>query len=379
MKIIKKLNQRGDTIIEVMVVLAILSMAFGISYATANKGLNQSLNGEDHSEAVGIIDNQIEELRIAILDHPTGFPPAYGQYFCMTGNTTSYDITTVPPSSTTDSENAYSEYGSSCTFDNYYHVSISQVNVTNSTTYSYKTPVPTYCIAGQQNSCSEYSFTFVVRWDGAGGLGPQQESLTYRFGSGSLGIGIYTPPEAYSPPQPTSDTLNGIQGSCYYADAYICVATPNPAPLGPYVAAERTGNSGGVNDPCPTPAGDTYSCEFAVTYAFPSIAVQQSDANGYNLTICYTNYQSIVNSSGPPPASANYKYNIVVTDNEGGSFTDNLPTPTSNGEVVCTPLPGLNLATTTAPSSIKLDWTNDFWSNGDANFQINSVTLTANP
>ncbi|HET8991430.1 MAG TPA: prepilin-type N-terminal cleavage/methylation domain-containing protein, partial [Candidatus Saccharimonadales bacterium] len=72
MKALTKINQAGDTIIEVMIVLAILSMSFGISYATANKSLNGSLNAQEHSAALGILDTQLEDLRIALTAHPAG-------------------------------------------------------------------------------------------------------------------------------------------------------------------------------------------------------------------------------------------------------------------------------------------------------------------
>jgi type II secretory pathway pseudopilin PulG len=45
----KPLNSNGDTIVEVLIVLAVLGFAFSISMATANKGLSQSRNAEDPS------------------------------------------------------------------------------------------------------------------------------------------------------------------------------------------------------------------------------------------------------------------------------------------------------------------------------------------
>ncbi len=219
MKTINKLNQVGDTIIEVMVVLVVLSMSFGISYATANKGLGQSLNSQEHSEAVGIMNTQLEELRVALTTHPSGFPPSPGQYFCMTGDNTyaNLDLTSTggifPSSSDADSRANYSEYGFSCTVSTYFHVSISQANPASSTTYYYTTPVPTYCNGSTQLSCNESSFTIMVRWDGTSGLGPQQESITYRFGDGTGSIiakGNYQSPETYIPPVPILVILHAI-------------------------------------------------------------------------------------------------------------------------------------------------------------------------
>ncbi|HXE10132.1 MAG TPA: hypothetical protein VN554_01775, partial [Verrucomicrobiae bacterium] len=55
----KKLDATGDTIIEVLIVLAVLGLSLSISYATANKGLQQSRNAQEHSAALGIIDSQV--------------------------------------------------------------------------------------------------------------------------------------------------------------------------------------------------------------------------------------------------------------------------------------------------------------------------------
>lgn len=65
MRITKKslgLNQLGDTIIEVMVVLAVLGLAIGISYATANRSLQNSRQAQENSIATEIAQSQVEQL-----------------------------------------------------------------------------------------------------------------------------------------------------------------------------------------------------------------------------------------------------------------------------------------------------------------------------
>jgi type II secretory pathway pseudopilin PulG len=56
-------NMRGDTIVEVMIVLAILGAAIGTSYAIATRSLNGARQAEEHSEALGLVQGQIESLR----------------------------------------------------------------------------------------------------------------------------------------------------------------------------------------------------------------------------------------------------------------------------------------------------------------------------
>ena len=59
----RNINSRGDTIVEVMIALAVLSLAFVISYATANRALTDSQNSQEHSTALEYIDGQLEALR----------------------------------------------------------------------------------------------------------------------------------------------------------------------------------------------------------------------------------------------------------------------------------------------------------------------------
>ena len=42
-------NQRGDTIIEVLIVLAVLGLAIGITYATANRSILNARQAQESS------------------------------------------------------------------------------------------------------------------------------------------------------------------------------------------------------------------------------------------------------------------------------------------------------------------------------------------
>ncbi len=55
-------RDRGDTIVEVMIVLAVLGLAIGISYATANRSLLNARQAQENSQATEIAQSQIEAL-----------------------------------------------------------------------------------------------------------------------------------------------------------------------------------------------------------------------------------------------------------------------------------------------------------------------------
>jgi prepilin-type N-terminal cleavage/methylation domain-containing protein len=63
LKYLKKTGQSGDTIVEVMVVLAILGLAISVSYATANRSLLNARQAQENSQASELVQSQVEALR----------------------------------------------------------------------------------------------------------------------------------------------------------------------------------------------------------------------------------------------------------------------------------------------------------------------------
>lgn len=64
MHVINRLNkhQHGDTIIEVMIVLAVLGLAIGIAYSTANRSLLNARQAQENSQATAAAQAQVEQL-----------------------------------------------------------------------------------------------------------------------------------------------------------------------------------------------------------------------------------------------------------------------------------------------------------------------------
>ena len=56
------LRQSGDTIVEVLIVLAVLGLAIGISYSTATKSLLATRQAQENTQATQLLQGQIERL-----------------------------------------------------------------------------------------------------------------------------------------------------------------------------------------------------------------------------------------------------------------------------------------------------------------------------
>lgn len=55
-------NQRGDTIVEVMISIAIIGLILAGAYATANRSLTNVRDAEEHEQAIALAQGQLELL-----------------------------------------------------------------------------------------------------------------------------------------------------------------------------------------------------------------------------------------------------------------------------------------------------------------------------
>jgi len=185
---LKTRGQAGDTIVEVMIVLAVLGLSLSISYATANHALIQSRNAEEHSEALGILNSQVELLRQAFAQQVT--VKQDGTAFCMQGTTPVTGFGTGYPTATAAADD-FTQYPNHSTTNDCNHNSFYYASIVYDTTNS--------------------DFDLRVRWDGLGSLGRQQEELTYLISASSM-TGSFTngystaPVPTMSITSPNSDT-----------------------------------------------------------------------------------------------------------------------------------------------------------------------------
>jgi type II secretory pathway pseudopilin PulG len=120
---INPLTQTGDTIVEVMIVLAILSLAISSSYATASRSLLNTRQADETSQATELVQSIINQL-VAL--SPAGSTPDIYQSapYCIYPSGTSEAIQTI---STTPSYTVVpgTDYPQECQLDNLYNITIS--------------------------------------------------------------------------------------------------------------------------------------------------------------------------------------------------------------------------------------------------------------
>ncbi len=157
-------KQNGDTIIEVMISLAILMLVLGGAYYTASQSYRNDRDSQEHTEALTIAQSQLEELRVI------GSIAANEQ--CIGTNLTPSNACDVNSSDTTLIGN-----GSQCT-PYCYTVKISKVT---STSITYSVPQPPPPSAAPPVDLNTYDIN--VTWTAIGGTGKDSVSLYYRMDS----------------------------------------------------------------------------------------------------------------------------------------------------------------------------------------------------
>lgn len=152
-----RLNELGDTIVEVMVVLAVLGLAIGISYATANRSLLDARQAQENSIATELAQGQVETLRTMLTNKSTDNPDDYIFQSSPTPFTFCLDDTSGSPVVQT----VLSPYPAGCEIDSLYQFQI---------TYVQDDPTVT---GG--------TFTVVATWPDVEGQGTDTVTLVYRL------------------------------------------------------------------------------------------------------------------------------------------------------------------------------------------------------
>ena len=155
-------NQRGDTIVEVLIAIAIVSVVLGGAYSISNKSSMQVRNAQEHAEAEKIAMGAVEELPSTVgrfsgtlgVSVPNPVP-----LFCRDGENAALDVSGSPVTSISALNAPGMTWGTaldSCYSQNRYHTFI------------------------ERSATDPRTFTVHVRWDGVTG-GQQNVELSYRI------------------------------------------------------------------------------------------------------------------------------------------------------------------------------------------------------
>ena len=154
------LKQIGDTIIEVLLAIAVLSLVLSGAYAITNRDLNSIRAAQEHTEALKYAEAQMEQLRArATVPGNTIFSRT--DIFCMnSGEQTAASPSKTMPIAVLNSATDSITYSANCTFTNGidYHVAIDRAAGT---------------------AAWQHIFTVHVRWDGIDNASHDEVTLNY--------------------------------------------------------------------------------------------------------------------------------------------------------------------------------------------------------
>lgn len=101
-----KLNNKGDTIMEVLIAVAVLSLILVTSFALANRSSQATRQANERAEANKYVSAEVEKIKYYLGQSAAGVP-GEDEFYCLTGNSPDYDLTEADVSN--DLENNFRE------------------------------------------------------------------------------------------------------------------------------------------------------------------------------------------------------------------------------------------------------------------------------
>jgi len=248
MKKLVRLKNRGDTIVEVMVVLAVLGLALSITYASANRSLQAIRAAQESSFATQLLDSQVEYLRT------------------MSANVNTTDTNYIFTSNTfcinqsgnvvQDTDATHTTYVAACNVDS-----------GNGIPYAVS-------IVYDGSNTAEDTFTAKVSWDNVRGIGTDSVTLRYRVHKGQV---------SYLRADTDGDGVVDGDDQCPHAAG---LPSNNGCPAPP-VQDNDPDHDGflGAADSCPNIASTRYRGCPAIAFSDPSPSPHSTDCNRSTITI----------------------------------------------------------------------------------------------
>jgi prepilin-type N-terminal cleavage/methylation domain-containing protein len=79
-------NQKGDTLVEVLISIAVVATVLGAAYATVNRSFKLGRQSQDRGEALRLLETQVERLKYTVTSEKGNIKtPGYTSYdtFCF--------------------------------------------------------------------------------------------------------------------------------------------------------------------------------------------------------------------------------------------------------------------------------------------------------
>ncbi len=75
-RLTQNINSVGDTIVEVLIAIAVVSLVLGGAFTSTRKSANATRTAQEQGEALKLAESQVEQIKIALdNDPPTMIPP----------------------------------------------------------------------------------------------------------------------------------------------------------------------------------------------------------------------------------------------------------------------------------------------------------------
>lgn len=163
----KLTSQRGDTIVEVLIAMVIVSSVLAGAFASANRSLNTTVAARDRDQGVRLAESQLEQLKTVVKNPATQATASGFNTFCIRQN---IPIPTAAPITSDLASDAFngSVYPSGCTLDS------------GNGDYAVGDLSIPYYVSISRDSTDSNLYVARVRWERAGGGGRDQVELQYR-------------------------------------------------------------------------------------------------------------------------------------------------------------------------------------------------------
>jgi type II secretory pathway pseudopilin PulG len=84
----RKLQERGDTIVEVLISIAVVSLVLGGAYVTTNTSLRSTRAAQEQGDALKLVEGQLEQIKGYLNDGTRSVTSMPTSDFCMKNGTT---------------------------------------------------------------------------------------------------------------------------------------------------------------------------------------------------------------------------------------------------------------------------------------------------